>query len=664
MFMKKTIKSLIFVVLCVFIVTLIISVKANNSSITVVESEDYAFTIENDWETVDPLTVAVGVDNIKAGKRISDILYCEKTTDCTNNSNWHSIRTYGNNARLYDTNNELSGFFNSVGSYKMFFEIDIPHTNINIKAETVDFESMNIEYSLYETDNPNEAIEDYYDRMVNLSSYSNTTTSLATGYKGGDIVLPDACTSTGCVLKFTMSESDYNAIITRLNYYNTNLNEDMNGNKFLDLAMMFNHTDYGDTALPVITNGNYYDVIDENWELRVDTVGSNKVFYVLVSKLVGDHDAFNLQIGENQTRVLTTDYIGLHYRIDRKYFDEGGNFGFLYFNDTNNYSNSIEMFYGTPSIQLIVDARVPVVATTSNMPELNHPYNKIVSKDNTNYPISNSNVLTINSFYNPEYVIPIELKNGNTHVQDINLTLSRFAFGGNAGGLLVVDDQANNCMDQRVNQNCTADNLYVSTSYRGLYDTFYSNGETTTLNKVFEVRNVNNKMDSSERNNMLVYRRNLSFTPWAVAIFYSGDTIVGTKTFDLGSILKVEGISADEMPADTINGHAYHGNDLLTDYDPTNYDGFFYGHGYEKSMNDILYFDESTYNSRNLEVPLVLASREDIESNHITRINLFLTNGELNKSENNFPELKYGVGEGKEFYIGNDTFDRVLGGNH
>lgn len=660
----KKISRVLLIIICLFITTLIITVKANNSSITIVESEDYVISIENDWETNDPISVAVAVDNIKAGKRISDILYCEKTDNCTSDSNWHTLRTYGNNDRLFDENNELSGFFNSVGSYQMFFEIDIPHTNINLKAETVDLEPMDISYSLYETNNPDEDIDDYYDRFEDLNSYSDTYSPLVTGYKGGDIVLPDTCTNKGCVLKFTMSTEDYNAIMARLNYFNQNLNGDMSSKKFLDLAMMFNHTEYGDTAMPLISDGNYFDMVNEDWTLRVDTVGSNKVFYVLVSKLIGDHDAFNLQIGENSTRVLTTNYIGLHYRIDRKYFDEGGNFGFLYFNNKNNYSNSIEMFYGTPSIQLIVDERVPAVCTSSNMPNLLHEYNKIVSKDNTNYPISNSNVLTINSFYNPEYVVPIELKNGNTHVQDINLTLSRFAFGGNAGGLLVVDNEANNCMDNRVNQNCTADNLYVSTSYRGLYDTFYSTGSTTTLHRVFELRNVNNKMDSGERNNMLVYNRNLDFTPWAIAIFYSGDTVVGTKSFDLGNLLKVEGISEDEIPANTINGHAYHGDELVTNYNPEDYNGFFYGLGYEKSMNDIKYFDESTYNSRNIELPLVLASREDIEANHITRINLFLTNGELNKSENNFPELKYGVGEGKEFYIGNDTFDRILGGNH
>ncbi|MDO4996863.1 MAG: hypothetical protein Q4E69_06755 [Bacilli bacterium] len=662
--MKKAIKNLLLVVICAFIVTLIISVKANNEGIVVINNDDYTIRVENDRKTNTPFPAAIAVEKVKAGKRISDILYCEKSQDCTDDSNWQSLRTVGNNSQLFDTNNELSNFINSTGSDTMFFDIDVPHSNINVKATTTDLEPMGISYSLYETDNNNENEDDYFQRARDLNNYSNTYSPLATGYRGGDIVLPDTCTNNGCVLKFTVDATDYQNMINRLNYFNQEVNGDMNAKKLVDLQMMFNHTDHGETAIPIISDGDYFNTVNEQWTLRVDTEGTNKVFYIVVTKFINEHDAFNIQIAENKSRVLTRNYIGLHYKIDSKYFDEGGNFGFLYFNNTNNYSNSIEMFYGTPTIQLIVDELVPAVTTSSNMPTLLHTYNKIVSKDNTNYPISNSFVLTINSFYNPEYVIPIELKNGNTHVQDINLTLSRFAFGGNAGGLLVVDDQANNCMDSRVNQNCTADNLYVSTSYRGLFDTFYSDGTTTQLDNVFELRNVDNKMDSAENTNMIVYNRNLDFTPWAIAIFYSGDTVVGTKSFNLGELLKVEGITDEAIPANTINGHAYHGNELVTNYNPENYDGFFYGFGYEKSMNEVKYFDESTYNGRNISLPLVLASKEDIESNHVTRINLFLTNGELNKDENNFPELKYGVGEGKEYFVGDDLFDRVLGGNH
>ena len=48
--------------------------------------------------------------------------------------------------------------------------------------------------------------------------------------------------------------------------------------------------------------------------------------------------------------------------------------------------------------------------------------------------------------------------------------------------------------------------------------------------------------------------------------------------------------------------------------------------------------------------------------NNINRIALFLTNGELKSDEENFPELTYGVGEGKIFEVDGRIFEELGGG--
>ena len=42
-----------------------------------------------------------------------------------------------------------------------------------------------------------------------LSNYENSFTPIATGYKGGDIILPEGCTDNGCLLKITLTTICY-----------------------------------------------------------------------------------------------------------------------------------------------------------------------------------------------------------------------------------------------------------------------------------------------------------------------------------------------------------------------------------------------------------------------------------------------------------------------
>ena len=83
-------------------------------------------------------------------------------------------------------------------------------------------------------------------------------------------------------------------------------------------------------------------------------------------------------------------------------------------------------------------------------------------------------------------------------------------------------------------------------------------------------------------------------------------------------------------------------------------------------MNKVKWFDERAYNEGTIEYRIKLATKKDIIDNEITKIALFLTNGELKDDDEDFPELTYGVGEGKIFRIDNTTFDEELnyGGNN
>ena len=586
--------------------------------------------------------ININVSNIAPGKRITDIVYCLKSDDCTNDANWHSFKSFDN------SNPEVSALGNGVGS-----NVDLsywflgPVEDIYVKAIFEDFEPMNIEYALYEGN-------EYTSSTLNLNNYASYN-PLITGYMGGDIILPADCLNNGCALKFTLTDADYNAYINRITYYNEHISQDHDNKKFLALSEMFNHLyTVGSDSIKPLYQDYSVPMGQEELVLEHDDINNTTSFYIFVNKYFSENNRADFAVGDNNNRILAEEYIGLNYKVDRKYFDEGSNYGFLSFNEFNNYEREAILFYGVPKIKFSVDEIKPVVLTPTgeaHMGTIKYPYDTIESADNTNYPINNNYELTITSFYNPEYVVPIVLKNGNTKVIDATLTLSRFAFGE----IIVVDSEGNNCNDGRVNQNCSVNNAYASAEYRGLYDTFYSNGTPVHIDNALEISRQSNGIEVVERDNITAIARNLDFNPWAVAIFYSGDKVVGTKSFDLGEIVKIEGYS--DIPIEEGVASQY-----IANYNPDNYDAYGYGLGYEIPIKNVKYFKEENYNRSNLNATLILASKQEIEENNVTRIALFLTNGDIKDDEANFPELKYGVGEGKIYEIDHRTFDRV-GGN-
>ena len=652
--MKKTkLERFTLIGVCLILLIIIIKVKADPLNVEVIDEQKDFISVEDLTFYDNTREISVEVHEYQPGKRLSDFKYCLIENDCNDESNWLSVSTY-------DASNFVSEFQMSVGNSGMMFEFKVPQGKLKIKAIYADYEPMDITYSRYTktTDNESELNNIYNDEVKNLSNYESTYNNLITGYRGGDIILPSDCTSNGCVLKITFDENDYNSILSRLNYFNENFNQDMDDYEFLDLASMNNHLE--------TVNTDSIEPIKENDSLYIETEGTNKSIYLVVNKFFSEKNRVNFIIGDNKNRILSEDYIGVDCLLDKKYFNDVD--GFLSFNEFNNYTQNPEIFYGAPVVKLKVD-KVRNLALTnegnaSGVGTLNKPYTKIVSLNQDKYPINENFELTINSYYEQDYSVPIALKNdSNQTVQEITLNFSRFAFGGNAGSLLLVDDNAINCKDSSRNPDCREGHIHVSTFYRGLLDTFYTNGQTRVISS-FMISNQRNGLTGEYIDNLRVYERDESFDPWATAIFYHDDEVVMTKSFNVGDIVKMEGFTETVIENDTVNNHAIEpGGGLITDYNSANYNIFGYGLGFEQKMNSIKYFDERSVENLSIEYPIILASKEEILDNSINRIALFLTNGELKSDEENFPELTYGVGEGKIFDIDGRVFEELGGGN-
>ena len=655
--MKKIINGLKYLSLgiCVFALFMIIRVHANNPAVDVSLNDNCTLDIVDNGVRGDNRELQVNVNNINPGKRITGFKYCLTENDCNEEENWTYI-TKDND------NKDITAFAIAVGNNDYSFWFNVPSDDLKLVATFADFEPMNISYAkfLRSTDDEREYRDIYNDAAKERENYEEEFTDIVTGYRGGDIVLPHGCTDNGCLLKVSMNKSDYNLMKSRLDEYNTDNTHERN--EFLDLSQMFNHlSDYNMAA-------DTLEAVTDNNNLVIEDNGSVISFYLIVNKFFYEKNRSNFTVGDNRNRILSEDYLGLNYKVDRKYFDEGNMYGFLTFNEFNNYEQEAVLFYGTPIVKFAVDEfKAPLLAeggSAAGMGTLKQVYNKIVSTDPEKYPINQNFELTINSFYNPDYTLSLNLMNDSTLVKKVTLNISRFAFGE----ILIVNNDGVNCRDRRYNANCNDDNANISTEYRGLYDTFYSNGETVDIGednnanlKTFEISRQQSGVEGRILRNERVYVRNEDFNPWAVAIFYHDDEVVTTKSFNLGELTKIEGYSLEAIPNSEVNNKAKDNGELITNYDSNNYNVFGYGLGYEISVNKIKYFSRGSYENGNLNYTLILASKKEIEDNNINRIALFLTNGELKADEKNFPKLTYGVGEGKIFEVDNRTFDRLGG---
>ena len=671
--MKKKIRAkYLFLIVGILFVSFAIIVKADDP--VKFKNNDVNAHFDVDYGAVFPTEreITIRINDIKAARRITGILYCLDSDDCDDNNNWHDVGTYSNNKAI-------SSYQNSVGNDDMVFDLKVPKENLTLDVTYTDFEPMDVSYAKYKTDE--ELIEEQETteyRMEDISRYKDEYAPIVTGYRGGDIVLPEDCTSGGCLLKFTLSDANYTLYKDRLDAANQ-IAEAHDKKMILNIGGNEDHLEFGN-----ITGNTVEYRKNSDGSLYIEETEDTKSVFVYISKYFYQNNRANFAIGENKNRLLHENYIGLKVEVNKKYFDEGNDYGFLSFTESNSYKRNMTVFYGAQYITVDVDGLItPVADSTPGVGSLKHVYNKIESSDSTNYPITLVNGETrlgITSFYQPEYIVPIVLKNGDTVVQNITLNLERFAFRGNAGNVVLVDSNGINCRRTDMNPNCTTDsNTYVSTSYRGRIDTFYANGNTSTFKAIRLFDGDIGGMPilrADTYDSRLVYNRNEEFNPWAVAIFYRGDTVVSTKSFELGKLVKMDGYTTEPIANEIINKDEGDPDDChkitssqtatcannnvgdqFTDYDSTDYEIFGYGMGHEIEMNSIKYFDEDVYKNEKIDIPLKLASKVYIQANGIDRIALFLTNGELKADDNNFPELTYGVGEGVIFTIDNRTWD-------
>ena len=506
--MKKVLKNKLLIIICMFFALTMFIVGVHSEPLTVIAVNDENAVLEvidNGEHGGGKREVMVNINDIKPGKRITNFEICYQSEDCTDDNNW---------SVLNDADGYVSAYIGGVGNNAITIGIKTPTDPIKIRAKFTDFEAFSISYAKYNlsTDDENKYRDVYVDGTKVRENYDESFTNIVTGYMGGDIILPSGCTNNGCLLKITITNQNYENIINRLNDFNNNHNADNEKRSFLDLASMNNHL----SELPIDS----ITPIEDNNGLVIESNEMTKSFYLIVNKFFSEKNRADFVIGENQNRFLSEDYIGLKYKVDRKFFDEGNNYGFLSFNDFNEYKQEAVIFYGTPSIQLGVDEVRPAALTNTGyngMGTLKNVYDKIVSRDQDKYPISNTFELTIKSFYEQDYLVPITLKKGSNTVKDITLNLSRFAFGGNAGSLLLVDNNGINCKQSWMNPNCSGNNIYVSTEYRGLYDTFYSTGESIDSVDAFEISTQEQGLTGNPISNVNLYKRNEK------KVFCSGD---------------------------------------------------------------------------------------------------------------------------------------------
>ena len=664
----KNKKHLSIIVLVLFVVTAVFLLR--------VQAADSVVLVPNTDADITPYpspsgsgqNLRVTINDIKPGKRITGIEYCEKVneTACDDENNWSNVTT----------DEPVNEFASGTGNDDMEFHGNIPNGEIMLRVNFTDFEPMDISYANFTR------TDDYHDgNTLNLDHYDQTFEPLITDYKGGDIILPSDCLANGCVLNVTLTDADFAAYKGRID----DINSHSGGNDqrtLVDLAMMWNHLpqdiEDANNVANVIPNNFDTNVNPENDIKVVQNNNGTKSVFVSINKYFNVTSRTEFNFGGNKNRILSEDYIGLKSRIDRKYFPEGNDYGAIVFNDYNHNKASLTMFYGAPEVYLYPDTVKTAVGTPVNMGTINYTYDTIESKDNSNFPITkegNMFKLGISSFYEQDYAVPLVFKTGDSNAKEVTLNLERYAFMGNGGEVLPIDEEGRNCNFDPQSVCNDDDHVYASTTYKARIDTFYANnteldatdlpgGKTVELRKDYGFDLMLDEYGPGSK----FYARNEEFNPWAVAIFYSEDIVMFTRSFDLGNAVKVTGFTNETISDDMVNGQAKRqiGDEFVTvnDYDNTQYQIFGYGHSFEKPIGTIKYFKESDYNDPNgIDYQIRLATKKELESNGITKVALFLTNGELKPDDENFPELTYGVGEGKIFVIDNRTFDRIGGNN-
>ena len=621
----KRIKHLLLVIPIIALIVICFNISADDHGITFKEGDGELVSAEADYDFngihygIHKKQIHLRIKD-KPGKRLTGLAY-----KADEEEEWTQV--------------SLDELHSYADQHVKEVNLDLPIEDSTILFTFEDYEPATISYAKYLGTDYSESA------TMDQTNYEQNWTTILTNYKGGDVILPTGCTDNGCLLKIEYDSASCNAIKARMDAHNNGANEWDQWKWFGD---SHDHIDrQGVMAQPL----QYSGYVSGDYGCKITAI---------VNKYFTDFGVQSFTIGDNQNEIMSEGFIGVTVESNTGKFDDSiAEDGYMYFTEHNNYTKESSIFYGVNELYTTFYSPRPLNSDieTNEMGTLIYQPDSVAA-GNDAYQITWNNetkkaTVTINSYYEQEYKLDLKLIKHDEVLKTIHLILNRFAFAGNAGQLSLVDDNNNQCPKNN-NENC-----YYSTQYRGEPDVFYTTGETRELNNYFEWSI--QRFEDTERlegdtivNPETVYEANKDFHPWAIAMFYNeNDEIVKTASFDLNEI-KIEGISSTVKPEnDEVNGLAWSRTleGYITGYDKDNYAYVSHGAGKQISVRDVDYYTRNSYENARIFETLKLISKPEAQELGVTKISLFLANGELKADEGAFPELTYGVGQGKVFMI-------------
>ena len=469
---------------------------------------------------------------------------------------------------------------------------------------------------------------------------------LVEGYKDGDIVMPEECTGVECKVSFKFGTEE---VYTE---YKTSIQKE----EAPDPAEPWYHADRFGLEAGNCDDTNY--------------VCTTTVLEEFEGTMYG-----TIHLGFTNIMFFKDKFLGFDAKTNIDNFNDilmetGGDLiGF----STTELNKDVTIFFGTK--QLILTGKEPkalVKTGTANVGEVvefnnvtGNGYGYSVAYDDT----KKEAIVSIDSYYQDQMVLELTIKNGDTNVlgDKATISLTRLAFGGNAGALLEVDNLGRNCRDNNNGNTCDSNDdstIYYSTQYRGILSSFYTeeNVAKTTITSVYDVREIaGTVVKFYAENNIEAYARNEHFIPYAIAFFYDADGMVIedlTRIIDLNAEVPQSGIITKEAFNESYGTYQKQTCDFdgqnCTDLGEVDKDYVYMSHDLHiyPFINQVVYF---THLQDTIMHDVLLIQKSVAKANGVKEIRLFLVNadgvpgGTITKD--NLPTLTFGTGKGIKLEI-------------
>lgn len=508
----------------------------------------------------------------------------------------------GNYLRKYD-------FSPLIDTYDFIIPTDAtPEHKININIEFAEKAPFDINYMVYNSNN-------YSDESLSNPANYIDKGILVEGYKDGDLVLPQDLTDRGGVLVFGFdNEEDYNE------YKGIDLDEDEERYQWY--------------------RSHPHEYIDASCD------DESKTCYLVINKDFKNRAYGTFEIGYTKMNLFTEDYVGFSLETDITNFNDilhetdSETIGFT----EDNREAHAEIFYGTRELRLTKKIAKPIVndGLENNCGTL-RDFDNVVGSGYGYSTAYSSGIATISidTYYQDEITFELNiLKNSNNVLgNSVKINLSRFAFAGNAGQLLEVDEIGRNCHEDNNGNTCNQ-GIYYSTQYRGILSFMYINKNTTAQefdNDFYRVEEItDNSITVGDSYRESGYKRNADFNPHAIALFYDqNDMIVGTKDIDLNAEIDGEGFVKKSVFNNVFSSYQVN-KTIDRDY-------VFFDFDHQTRIKSLEYF--GNHKDDLIMHNVVIISKAEVEEKNIKKIGLFLVNGK--PEENSIPALTYGMGQGR-----------------